>query len=115
VSTVRKAHAHSVPAGAVAILVASLAVGAVLGVLRGVSVRVWRRPDGTAWRQGSAVTAGLWLVSLAAHVLAEVLADHRTSIDGLGSSTLLIYLAVTLGIQREIVRVRAAKLPGGTN
>jgi hypothetical protein len=38
----------------------------------------------------------------------ESLIDHSSGIAGFGSAGLLLYLAVTLGVQREIVRWRAS-------
>ena len=77
-------------------------------------MRVWRTEDGTAVSKGSAVTAGLWILSLAAHLALEYGIDRSTKVAGLGASTLLLYLAVTLGAQREVIRRRASVLdPAG--
>ena len=59
------------------------------------------------------LTAGLWIVSLAAHFGIDALIDHSTTAKGLGSADILLYLAVSLGVQREIIRLRAARIPGG--
>jgi hypothetical protein len=40
----------------------------------------------------------------------EVGIDDSTKIAGLGASSLLLYLAVTLGVQREVLR-RLAGMP----
>jgi hypothetical protein len=97
---------HSVGTAPVAWIVASLIVGGALGAARAFSAKTWRLPDGSAMSQGTAVTALLWLVSLAAHLAMEVGIDHSTKIAGLGASSLLLYLAVTLGVQREVLRRR---------
>ena len=39
----------------------------------------------------------------------DALVEHSTQIP-LGTSSILLYLAVTIGVQREIVRWRAARL-----
>jgi hypothetical protein len=39
----------------------------------------------------------------------EAAIDHSTKIVGLGSSSLLLCLALTLGVQREVVRWRAGR------
>lgn len=101
---------HSLGAGAVAWLVGSMVVGAGLGAARAATVVIWRAPDGTAWRKGSLLTAALWVVSLGAHLAMEVGIDSSTKIAALGASSILLYLAVTFGVQREVVRWRAAKL-----
>jgi hypothetical protein len=97
---------HSVGTGPVAWIVASLVVGGALGAARAYSARTWRLQDGSAMSQGTVVTAVLWVVSLGAHLAMEVGIDHSTKIVGLGASSLLLYLAVTLGVQREVLRRR---------
>jgi hypothetical protein len=71
--------------------------------------------DGWAWRQGTVLTAALWIVSLATHLVLDAVIDHSTTITALGTSSILVYLAVTLGVQREIVRWRASRLVPGLN
>ena len=100
---------HAVPSTALAWLGLSLVVGAGMGAVRAATVRVWRAEDGSAWRRGTVLTAALWLVSLAVHFGLDGVIDH-TSRFPLGTSSILLYLAVTLGAQREVVRWRAARL-----
>ena len=100
---------HTVPVATVAWLVLSLLAGAGMGAVRAVTVTIWRAEDGSAWRQGTKFTAALWLVSLAAHFALDALVEHSTRVP-LGTSSILLYLAVTIGVQREIVRWRAARL-----
>jgi hypothetical protein len=101
---------HRLTAVAVTWLAVSLMAGAVTGAIRAATVRVWREPDGSAWRQATVLTAALWLVSLGAHLAVDTVIDHASRIAALGTSSILLYLAVTLGVQREIVRRRAAPL-----
>ena len=112
VAAMQKAHAHSLPTAAIAILLVGLALGAGLGAVRATTVKLWRDQTGVALRKGTGVTAVLWLVSIGLHFGLDALLDHTTTINDLGTATILIYLAVTLGVQREVVRARAAKLPG---
>jgi hypothetical protein len=91
----------------VAWIVASLVIGGALGAARAFSAKLWRNQDGSAMSQGTPVTAVLWVISLGAHLAMEVGIDHSTKIGGLGASSLLLYLAVTLGVQREVLRRRA--------
>ena len=72
---------------------------------------VWRGADGVAWRRGTVVTAALWIASLAAHLGIDIAVDRTTTAHALGTATILLYLAVTLGVQREIVRARAIRAP----
>lgn len=92
-------------------IIASLVAGAGLGALRGATVTLWRDPQGVAWRKGTPLTAALWVVSFVAHLALEVGINHSTKATSLGASSILLYLAVTLGVQREIVRWRASALP----
>ena len=103
---------HHLTATTVAWLVLSLLAGAGLGALRAATVSIWQGEDGSAWRQGTILTAALWLVSLATHLVLDAVIDHSTRTAALGTSSILLYLAVTLGVQREIVRWRAAHQRG---
>jgi hypothetical protein len=102
---------HAVSAAGWGLLAASLALGAGLGALRGLTTHVWRE-DGVLYRQGDAITVMLWLVGIGLHLgldLATGHVDHDAA--GLGSSSVLLYLALTLGIQRVLVLERADHLP----
>jgi len=103
---------HGSAAGAVAIIwiVASLVVAALLGIVRATTVKVWRDAAGVAWRKGTAVTIILWIVALGIHFGFEFAIDHASTIATLGSATILLYLAVSMGIQREVVRQRAQRI-----
>jgi hypothetical protein len=113
VEMVDAAKGHSLSAQTFGWLALGIAVGAGLGAARAVSVQVWRDDSGVAWRRGTVLTAGLWIVSLAAHFGSDALVDHSTTAKGLGSASILLYLAVSLGVQRELIRWRAARLPAG--
>jgi uncharacterized membrane protein len=101
---------HSVAGTTIAWIVGALLVGLILGAVRALTVTLWRTPEGTALRKGTVLTGVLWVVSLAAHLAMEVGIDHSTAVAGLGASSLLLYVALTLGAQREVVRWRAARL-----
>jgi hypothetical protein len=91
----------------------TLVLGGALGALRALTVKIWRDQRGGALRKGSVATVVLWVVSLGAHLAMEAGIDHSTAISGLGASSLVLYLALTLGAQREVVRWRAAVLANG--
>ena len=55
-------------------------------------------------------TLALWLIFLAAHFALDTIIDQTCRIAALGTSSILLYLAVTLAVQREIVRRRTAPL-----
>lgn len=102
---------HTVRPVAIAVLVGSLVVSAAFGVLRGRLQPVWREADGRVLRRGNAVTVGLWLVAVALHLSADEYAKHvDAAAAGLASASLMLYLAVSLGVQTLVVRERATHL-----
>jgi hypothetical protein len=101
------AEKHEVGAEIVIITIGSLIVGLALGVLRGVLVHVWRA-GGKLYRRGNATTIVIWVVGIAIHLAVEFLSQKLDrSAQGLASSTLLIYIALSIGAQRFIVLRRA--------
>ncbi len=100
---------HHGGAVTVAALAGSAVLAIVFGALRAATVRV-RISDGAAWTQGSWVTALLWVAAVAAHLGYDALLDHHKGTSGLGSATIVLYLAITLAVQRGLVLVRARRL-----
>jgi hypothetical protein len=90
-------------------LLGSLVVGAgVLGALRALSTRLWVSNDWVV-RQGTEVTMALWVLSLALHLAVNAAAPHHGS-SSLETSSFLLYIAVTLGVQAALVHRRALPL-----
>jgi|SRR5215472_9367992 len=104
-----KDHAHPLTYAAIG---GSLVLAAIFGWLRAGTVRVWLA-DGQAWSQGNWLTAALWIASLAAHLGYDVLVSHGPGSRGLGTATIVLYLAVSLGFQRVLVLQRAHRLQLG--
>jgi hypothetical protein len=111
-----KGHSHPLTFAALA---GSLVLAAIFGALRAGTTRIWLQ-DGQAWFQGNWLTAALWIASLAAHLGYDFLVVHGPGARGLGTATIVLYLAVTLGFQRVLVLRRAQRLqfagptgPGG--
>jgi hypothetical protein len=102
---------HSGPA-TYAALGGSLVLAAVFGAIRASTVRIWIK-DGRAWSQGNWLTAALWVVALAAHLGYDDLVAPGHGDKSVGASTALLYLAVSLGIQRVVVQQRARRLEPG--
>lgn len=92
---------------AIVLLAGSLVLAAGFGVVRGYTVRVWEQ-DGQRWRQGTWLTVLLWLVAVGSHIGIDALIDSGAK--GLGSASILLYLAVSLGAQRLVVQSRATRL-----
>ena len=98
---------HPVGSEAILLTVASLVLAAVFGVIRAYTMRLWRE-EGQLFRQGNVLTIVLWLVAIGLHIGGDTLID--SSAKGLSTTTLLLYLAVSLGVQQVVVRYRAAQL-----
>ncbi|MCR6489759.1 hypothetical protein M8542_43805 [Amycolatopsis sp. OK19-0408] len=96
-----------VSATVIVLVVASLVLAAGFGFVRALSVRVWRQ-DGQLWRQGGWLTVALWLVAVGVHIGLDLLFDGAAK--GLGTGSILLYLAVSLGVQRFVVLSRANRL-----
>ena len=89
---------HHISSSAWLWVLGTLVVGALgLGVLRGLSVRVW---SGNGWvlRQGNAITMALWLLSLLVHFAGDTGQSHAGA-AGLEGASFLLYLGVTLCVQ----------------
>jgi hypothetical protein len=99
---------HPVTATAVTMLAASLVLAAGFGALRAYTVRLWR-DNGVLYRQGNAVTVVLWLIAIGVHFGADVLIEGgvHSPTSGLASAALLLYIAISFGVQRLVVMSRA--------
>lgn len=91
---------HHVTVSAWGWVAGTLVVGAIgMGVLRAVSMRVWEA-NGWVVRQGGALTMALWLVSLIVHFAGD-------AGGGIVGASFLLYLALTLAVQRYVEFRRA--------
>jgi hypothetical protein len=97
--------------GIAAAVVGSLVLAAAFGAVRALTVRVWRE-DGQLLRRGTWLTALLWIAAVAAHLGYDYLvAGHVTGKNGgnIGNATIILYLVVTLTVQRFILLNRVAR------
>src|ERR1700744_1566521 len=93
-------------------VVGSLVIAAVFGAVRALTVQGWRGPDGQLLRKGTWVTALLWIISLPPHLgYDDLVAGHIAGKNGssVGDATILLYLVVTLTIQRFVLLRRVAR------
>jgi hypothetical protein len=112
VEVVSTAGAHPVSVVGWTLLVTGLVVGAALGLLRTATVRLWVR-DGVVYTQGHAMTAALWIVGIGIHIGLDVLAGAiAPSANAVNSSSVLLFIAVSLGVQGLMTLRRARSLPG---
>jgi hypothetical protein len=108
--TFLKGHPHHDGAIALAV-VGSLVIAGASGAARAPTVQVWRQGD-QLMRKGTWLTAAIWVVGYAAHLGWDYLvAGHVTGTNGgnVGAATSLLYLVVTLTIQRFILLRRGAQ------
>lgn len=104
---------NPVPDVAWVLLAASLVTAAVFGWLRGRQVHVWVGPDGPL-RKGNAVTCALWVAAVGVHLLIDIGGGAAFAVpSGFGTASILIYLAVTLGVQQVVLQQRAASVSPG--
>jgi hypothetical protein len=96
-------------AAVVGALIGSLVLAAGFGAARAATVRLWLQ-DGQAWSQGNWLTAALWVVAVAAHLGLDAAIGSHKGLSGLGSATLVLYLAISLIVQYLIVNYRAQRL-----
>jgi hypothetical protein len=100
---------HHVTGRDYAWVLATLVVGAlILGGIRALTVKVWTSNQWVV-RQGTWVTIGLWVLSLALHFVSDVGAAHNGA-GNFEASSFLLYLAVTYGVQNYVVHRRAQPL-----
>ncbi|TDD84774.1 hypothetical protein E1293_12420 [Actinomadura darangshiensis] len=98
------------PALSIALLAGEAVAAVAVGVLRAVTVRLWRGNDGALWRRGTPWTLGAWLLTLAVRV-AFIGAGDAAGIEP-ATGTVLLFLSVTLLVQNLIVGLRARRLGG---
>jgi hypothetical protein len=88
----------------------SLVIAAVMGVLRAMTVRVWRE-NGQLLIRGSWVTGLLWVVAVGAHLGYDYLViGGGKNGTAVGNATVLLYVVASLGVQRFILLTRASRL-----
>jgi len=94
---------------AIVALAGSLVLAAVFGAARAATVKIWMQ-DGQAWVKGNLLTAVLWVVAVGAHLGYDYLIGQHRDIGSLGDATVLLYVAISLAIQRYMVYLRAQRL-----
>jgi hypothetical protein len=59
------------------------------------------------YRQGTALTVGLWLLATALHLVNETVIVRAGGPEGAGTATMLLYLALAMLVQLRVLRIRA--------
>jgi hypothetical protein len=101
---------HSVDALVLSLVLVSLLIGLGLGALRGRIVHLWRA-NGQLLRRGNAWTVALWVVGIGIHLGVDLYSRGvDKSGEGFATSTLFIYIALSLGAQRFVMLRRAKSI-----
>ena len=96
-----------IPLGAYGVLAVSLLVGAGFGMWRAVKTHLWR-DHGTLVRQGNWITVVLWIVGMGLHIGSDVVLERISPHAAtLGSSSIVLYIAISLVVQRYVIMQRA--------
>ena len=94
-----------------ALFAVTVAAGIGLGALRGRSERIWFTSNGAPWRQATTRTALLWSASLAARLLALLIAraasDHSPA-----TAQIELLLGLSFAAQHAVLASRADLLGG---
>jgi hypothetical protein len=99
---------------AIALFAVTLVAVGALGYLRGMSMKVWVDNAGQGWRQGTALTVVLWIVTIVIRLGDDLLQKYVLNID-VRPGAIWLSLAVTFGVQALISQQRARGLrPGVT-
>jgi hypothetical protein len=109
-ATFLKGHPHG-DGAIVAAVAGSLVIAAGFGAVRALTVQVWRQ-GGQLMRKGTWLTGVLWVIGFAAHLGFDYLvAGHVTGTNGgnVGDATVLLYLVITLTVQRYLLLRRVAR------
>lgn len=108
VEAVQYMQKHHAGTTAVIALIGSLILAAIFGAARAATVKIWMQ-NGQAWSKGNLLTAALWVLAVGAHLGYDYLIGQHKDIGDLGGATVLLYLAVSLAVQRVIVTIRAQR------
>jgi hypothetical protein len=99
---------HSLDLSDVSWLALSLAIGVALAVVRSYTVKIWVA-DGVLLRRGTWVTALLWIVAVAQHLLIDQFVS-----PGFGDASLLVYFGLMIGAQHLVLMSRSRSVEGAT-
>jgi hypothetical protein len=89
-----------------AMIFTGLALSVVVGLIRGHYTRIWNA-DGKVWRQGTALTVGLFLSLIAVKFALGTVAYFLHIDDGAGFGEVLIMIAIMIAVQAQLIHRRA--------
>jgi hypothetical protein len=98
--------AHQLGTVALILLAANVVISVALGGLRGRSEHLWRSAGGATWRKGTPVTAALWAASIAARLIATIVA-HALGVHSAAAGELELLLGISLAAQHVVIATRS--------
>lgn len=109
------ATAHSLTPALLASLGVGLSFSALLAFPRAFSLRLWRDEAGRLMRRGTWVTAAWWIAVIVLRfalsaVVSRMLGTPTPDSAAFSSVSILLGLAVTLGVQQALILRRASRL-----
>jgi hypothetical protein len=101
---------HRVGTTAIVLVCASVLVGIGLGALRGRLTHLWRA-DGQLFRRGNPWTIAIWIGGIGIHLGIDLYSGALDrSAKGFATSSLLLYVGLSLGMQRLVLLRRAKSI-----
>jgi len=89
-------------------------LGLVFGVLRGLSIVIWKKPDGSTWTRGTWITMALWSAMIAIRIATGAL-DQVLGLDTKAmTGELMVFVLLTFGAQSAVIWVRSQLPAPGT-
>lgn len=107
-ASIGQVFAHGVTTRDVLLLLLDVVAAVGLGLLRGVTMRVWES-GGVAYSRGQWMTLVAWLVSIAVRIGLVVLAHAMAATVAANESLLTVLLGVTLLAQNLLVAARVQR------
>jgi hypothetical protein len=92
------------------LLAFGIGLSIVIGLFRGRLTRIWRDADGRVFKQGTAVTVGLFVGMIAIKFGTGTWAHFAHIDDGEGFGEVMVMVAIMIAVQAELVWRRARPL-----
>ncbi|MDR0847080.1 MAG: hypothetical protein LBN08_06170 [Lactobacillales bacterium] len=101
---------HLVTAHLIIAILGSFVLAFVMAFIRVPTFKIWKE-DGIIYKQGTWLSALLWIISISLHLGYDQIVAHATGGNsGFGSATTALYLFVSLGMQRVLYNYRGSKI-----
>ncbi len=90
--------------GHVVAIAVGMVIAAALAYPRAMTIKVWQDAQGVWFGQGTIRTIMMWIVTIGAHIgisllIPPLFGEQGTATGGLESATLMLFIAVSVGLQ----------------